>query len=421
MVREEIFSILESSDIFEKLERIDFESKDVGLLVILSFFKDVGWVNYITKVIDRKKVERIVADEMEKFGFKPICVRSTGALDVIIVGEFEKNFKIQEFLDKAEIAMERLITSNEILGEVRKFADIFENPFKDTFEMAVGFSKVKSGKREDLESSVRIAVRNMELRKVDRLTKLSLELIRIIEDEKLESYFQPIVDVEKKKIFAYEALARGPKGSPLRSPYMLFKVALLNGLDFQLDSILRKLHLKRFKELGLTGKIISLNLSSSTSVLIDEFMKEMKQLGFSKDQIMLEISEKIAVDDYNAFGRFLDLLVREGFKVAVDDFGSSAMTFKLAWAIESSVIKLDKSVVEDMLSSSESLDILSRTLKCFYKGDNTIVAEGVENEEELFKVIDLGYSVVQGYVLAKPSLVPPTDEEIKDLIEKALN
>ncbi len=416
----EVYHTVHEGGLFDLLRYEDFEEGRYGLFIIRSFFKDEGWVSYLVRTVDKEELENDIKREFSKRGFRVVAAFTTGSLNFVIVGKMPRNVEAEEFLEEMEGSVVDLILSDEFMGELRRFAEIFENPFKDLFDFSIGFSPLRGGRKSDVESAIQVATKNAKLRKVDKFTKLSLELLRIMESDLFESHFQPIFDIKRNRIFAYEALIRGPKNSPLRNPDLMFRIARYNGLDSQLDTMTRRKHLMRFKELGLKKGLLSINLSPSTPILIDEVFADLKKMGIPKDRIIWEISEKTAVDDYNAFGRFIDLLVREGYKVAVDDFGSSAMTFKLAWAIENHVIKLDKRVIDEMAESEGGLNFLSRVMKCFYRDDGNIVAEGVEDPKTLKLLIESGYHLIQGFVIAKPSPIPISEDELKKKLSDIL-
>jgi EAL domain-containing protein (putative c-di-GMP-specific phosphodiesterase class I) len=233
------------------------------------------------------------------------------------------------------------------------------------------------------------------------------------------TYLQPIVDVKGKRVYAHEALARGPKGSPLRRPDLLFKIAHHNGMEMDLDRIVRRKHIETFKRYVKDHKdaLLSINLGPFTPMFIDDIEKDLKDADIPKENIIWEVSEKTYIDDFTAFARVIDFLVSSGYQVAVDDFGAGATTFKLIFSINTQIVKVDRSFIENVGDDASKKMFLERLIGCFYRPDTLLFIEGVETQDEFQVLLDIGYRYYQGYYMFKPAPEPVDDDTVKALLE----
>ena len=124
---------------------------------------------------------------------------------------------------------------------------------------------------------------------------MTVNINEIIKDKKISTVFQAIFNIQEQCIIGYEALARGPVGSDLYSPDVLFDHAMDADLLSELEILCRDKAIKRFAQLKLKGKLF---LNISPLVLLNknhpqgETVKFVEQAGLSCQQIVIELSEK---------------------------------------------------------------------------------------------------------------------------------
>ncbi len=423
-VKRLITKTLFDNGIIEKIRNIghNLENRPAMILFTKSFYKDEEWINYLIHLIDTDEMIQNFNSRISKH-FNSILTIATDSMDLISMVTFDDNehipseTEIERRISNLEEDLIPFFLSSKYLGRIKKQIDIFTNPFKNFFDFSVGFSFIRSSSEDDIISAISIAYSNAKLRKSSKFDKLSFELIRILDRKRIESYFQPIVDVREESIFAYEALARGPKGSPLRRPDILFKIAAYNGLELELDRLARRTHIRRFKEIWKENKdvLLTVNLGPFTPLFVDEADRDFKREGIPRESVIWEVSEKTYIDDFTAFSRVIDFLHSNNYRIAVDDFGTGAATFKLVFSIYTNVIKIDKSLVENADKDNALKEFLSKMIWCFYKPNNLIVAEGVETESEFKTLLSIGYRYYQGFFF-----FPPDPNPVKD-IKRALN
>ncbi len=237
-------------------------------------------------------------------------------------------------------------------------------------------------------------------------------LKEIIMSESIETHFQPIVNLSDGSIFAYEALTRGPKGSPMESPLMLFTIAEKANLTFELDRLCRKKAIQNAKGLDKSQKVF---VNTFPTTMHDpEFKGDvlqdlLNQSGLTGPNIVFEITERFAIENYALFQREQAYYSSLGFGLAVDDIGTGYGSLEAIANLKPEYVKVDISIVRDIHQSNVKQELMKAVIDIGRKVRAKILAEGIETQEELNVVRALGCDFGQGYRLARPSpsLLPP--------------
>lgn len=224
------------------------------------------------------------------------------------------------------------------------------------------------------------------------------------------------------EVIGYEALSRGPLGSPLHQPDKLFKAAADYNKSWELESLCRT---KAIEKSSMLSKDKYLFLNVDPQIFKDEkfkkgFTKEfLASHNMSPDSIIFEITEKTAIEDYNSFKIVLDNYVNQGYKIAIDDTGAGYSGLKTLAEIKPHYIKIDI----DLIRNIDKDTFKQAIIKTFVSLSNTtnmkLIAEGIETEEELSTLVGLGVYAGQGFFLLRPAgtfLAIP--DEVKCLLLK---
>ena len=248
------------------------------------------------------------------------------------------------------------------------------------------------------------------------------ELLAIIREKKITPVFQPIVSLTDGEPLGYEALARGPAGSPLHMPADLFATAARCKLLLALEHVCREVAIQQARMLA-EGQQLFLNVTPE--VINDpEFRNgRTKQVvlhhGLIPEQIAFEITERTAISDFGNFTRALHHYRRQGYCIAVDDAGAGYSSLQAIAELYPDFIKLDMSIVRDIHNNPFKIAILEALVNLAAAMNSKIIAEGVETEDELMTVMKLGVGYAQGYLLARPANPPsPVSPEAVALIRK---
>ena len=217
--------------------------------------------------------------------------------------------------------------------------------------------------------------------------------------------FQPIFDLATGEMIGIEALSRGPRGSELESGEILFSLAERTEMLLPLERICRALSLESAAAAGPDTKVF-LNLSpaavSDPDFLGPHFLDLVARNGLSPDQIVLEITERTYVVYQELFRAVLARFRQQGFRIAVDDVGTGYSSLASLADIEPDYLKFDTVFVRGIDSHPTKQDLLEALLSFARKMHTQVIAEGIENEQELKTLKALRVPYGQGFFLGRP-------------------
>lgn len=227
--------------------------------------------------------------------------------------------------------------------------------------------------------------------------------------------FQPIIDVEKKEIFAQEALVRGLNREGAGE--ILSRLTPQNLYKFD--------QMCRVKAVGLAARLgieslLSINFMPNAVYrpenCIRTTLKAAHDNDFPVERIIFEITEAEKVNDNSHLKNIVTEYQRQGFKTALDDFGAGYAGLNLLSAFQPDIIKLDMELVRSIDTSRVKQTIVKSIVHLCSDLGITTIAEGIETGEELETLRDFGITLFQGYHFAKPSFesLAPISTEFVD-------
>lgn len=242
-----------------------------------------------------------------------------------------------------------------------------------------------------------------------------LELEGIIEEQRLQAVFQPIVDLECGKTLGYEGLIRGPSNSPLHSPVNLFEHAQWCNLTVMLDLACRRVISHRFMELQLPG-LLFLNINPecllSPRHKPGETLEHLKEIGLEPERIIIELTETKPNASYLALREATCHYRDSGFRIALDDLGEGFSNLRLWSELRPDFVKLDKHFVQNIHLDPLKEQFVRSMVDIARQSSAMLVAEGIESLSELRCLRGLGVRYGQGYLLARPSGLPGREVHI---------
>jgi EAL domain-containing protein (putative c-di-GMP-specific phosphodiesterase class I) len=212
---------------------------------------------------------------------------------------------------------------------------------------------------------------------------------------------QPIVDVPTGIVTGVEALARFD--SP-QATEEWFAQAEPVGLRLQLELAAARSALVALGRPGHAG-YLSLNLSAE-AILSEEFPQLMA--GTDPASLVVEITEHVAVEDYDALSRVLRRFRDAGLRLAVDDAGAGYASLRHILKLRPDYIKIDLSLVRDIHLDPARQALVASLVSFARTVDAVLVGEGVEQQAELDMLVTLGVRQMQGFLLCPPCANPPT-------------
>lgn len=243
----------------------------------------------------------------------------------------------------------------------------------------------------------------------------SSELERILKHKLISTLFQPIVAFQERKVLGYEALSRGPADSPLHNPLKLFNVAHHCGRLLDLEFLCRESAIRNFHRLRLPGRLF---LNAIPNVLLEHDHKPgltvqlLHQLGLEPDRIVIELTEQYPIYDYDVLRSALSHYHSMGFSTAIDDFGSGYAGLRLWSEIRPDFVKLDRHFINSINSDPVKQEFVRSIQEIALSIHCTVIAEGIETQEEYHTICSLGIGLGQGYHFARPHDLPSETVEL---------
>jgi EAL domain-containing protein (putative c-di-GMP-specific phosphodiesterase class I) len=221
--------------------------------------------------------------------------------------------------------------------------------------------------------------------------------------------FQPIVDLATLAPFAHEAFSRGPAGGPFEDGDRLFALAERSGRLQELERLCRERALASAP--GFLAPGLKLFLNTPAGALADPeatgpaFVQQVDAQGLAHGDVVLEIAERAALEERQAYRQMLRLLRREGFGIAIGDLGAGYGSLQTMVELEPDYLKFDVAMVR-RLRSDVRRSVLETLVELADKIGARVIGSGLESEAEVHALRELGVGLGQGRHLAPPVMIP---------------
>ncbi|WP_443025398.1 EAL domain-containing protein [Sphingomonas sp. Leaf231] len=216
--------------------------------------------------------------------------------------------------------------------------------------------------------------------------------------------FQPIVDIGTGRVFGYEALVRGIDGRSAGD--------VLSGVSP--DMIYKFDQTCRVTAIELAGRLFSPDDGARLSInfmpnavyepdaCIRASLAAARRVGFDPGRLMFEFTEDERMRDVAHVRRIVDAYRARGFTTAIDDFGAGYAGLGLLADLRPDMLKLDMALIRGIDGSTARQAIVAGVLQMADALGVRCIAEGIETAAELRTLHELGISLCQGYLLARP-------------------
>jgi diguanylate cyclase (GGDEF)-like protein/PAS domain S-box-containing protein len=241
---------------------------------------------------------------------------------------------------------------------------------------------------------------------------LENELRRAVANEALHLVYQPIFELRTRRLTGFEALARWthPERGPI-PPDRFIRVAEETGQiialgRWALETACRQLGLWQAAYPATPRLTMHVNVSGMQLVQPDfpaRVHDAIRAANIEPGQLAIELTESVLVDKLSAALPHLESLRHAGVQVGIDDFGTGYSSFSVLGRLPINVIKIDRSFVSNMGQEGNGEAIVAGILALGRTLDKTMVAEGIETEAQLQRLIDLKCEKGQGFLLARPA------------------
>lgn len=213
-------------------------------------------------------------------------------------------------------------------------------------------------------------------------------------------HYQPIVNCSDLSIFGHEALVRCTTRE-LASPLVLFDIAEKTNKARKLSRLLRRMTAEAVHKMP-EGHLMFMNLHPDDLADPDLLDPPVWLTSLAK-RMVLEVTERAAIEDFQLFRKRLSTLRELGFVVAIDDLGSGYSALNTVAELEPEIIKLDMLLMRGIEESHIRRDLVGKMISFAHNIGCRVVAEGIETKSQMNVVRDLGCHLMQGFYLARPS------------------
>ena len=255
----------------------------------------------------------------------------------------------------------------------------------------------------------------------------------ILKNHNITSWYQPIINIESRTLVGWEAFSRGPETNDSLATHELFDSAAEAGILKPFDLMCIHNAALCFEQLQLQPRLF-INLTNEMLVASSRLKKQVGRMiadnAIPPARMVLEIDEKNASQNTHDLIEAVNYFHEMGFEIAFDHLsgmGNIAENSALheLWAqLKPNYIKLDQGFIKNINGSPGKQKTLKKLVAIARAMGAQLIAKGVETEQELKKLYELGVYSVQGFLIQKPELapVPPNlDDLLNDLLYDNLN
>jgi polar amino acid transport system substrate-binding protein len=256
---------------------------------------------------------------------------------------------------------------------------------------------------------------NMHIRTLEKLD-MEKSLRHAIRNEEFVVYYQPQISISSGDVTGMEALVRWNHPRLGFIPPMSFiPLAEETGLIIPIGEQILKIVCKQIKEWqdrGCQCVPIAVNISArqfENADILGTIDKVIKEADINSNLLEIEITETIAMSDFDYAVKILEGLKKRGIKVSLDDFGTGYSSLNYLKKLPINRVKIDKSFVNDLNSGACEEVIAEAVINIAHSMNLSVIAEGIETEEQLEFLKQKDCDIAQGYLFSRP--VPNVEAE----------
>ncbi|MBF0571909.1 MAG: EAL domain-containing protein [Candidatus Omnitrophica bacterium] len=231
------------------------------------------------------------------------------------------------------------------------------------------------------------------------------ELRRVIDEESVNVFFQPIYFLKPMRLLGLEMLSRPQTDGLMANPKVFFKNALKYGVYYEVEMIGWRKAIKIAADL-FDGRE-ELFLHCDPCLIECGKLKTVKNifydLGMPCSDVFLEITERSAIVAVDAFYQQLREYRQDGFKIVVDDLRAGDTSLEYIVETKPEAVKLDRHITNGVSKDVYKNSIVKLFVRFCRENSIICVAEGIENKQDFDALIELGVDAGQGYYLCRPT------------------
>lgn len=227
----------------------------------------------------------------------------------------------------------------------------------------------------------------------------------------LKPVYQPIYTVKDRNtavLSGYEGLVRTHLGDEKIPPEDFFKIVAEKDALF-IECLCLALHIRGFKKTNIKNVSLFVNVNVANYNTVEEIEREffytfsqLAKFGMGRGDIVFEILET-EVTNPEILLRLCDLIKTNGYKFALDDFGTSHSNVERYISVSPDIIKLDRSLFLTAMKTPETGKLLKSLISAFQDNGVKVLMEGVETTDEMHFASEMDADMLQGFYLGKPN------------------
>jgi len=252
-----------------------------------------------------------------------------------------------------------------------------------------------------------------------RKLRMQKKLQKAIKNDFLEVYYQPKINLKDEKLIGTEALLRW-KDEELGtiSPSEFIPIAEETGIIIELGRyVLKKvcMQIKTWEASKVNYINVAVNVSAKQfkDTSLPEYIENiLKEYGLPPSVLELEVTESAIIENVKCADKMLNEFIRKDIKIAIDDFGTGYSSYNHLSDLSLNTLKIDKSFIDFINCDLRKDLIVKNIIDLAHILDMKLVAEGVEQENQMKTLKEYGCDIIQGYYYSKPLSVQDFEEYI---------
>lgn len=252
-----------------------------------------------------------------------------------------------------------------------------------------------------------------------RKSKIQKNLKKAIKNDLMEVYYQPKINLKDEKLIGIEALLRWKdKELGTISPGEFIPIAEETGIIIDLGRyVLRKvcMQIKAWESSRVNFINVAVNVSVKQfrdTSFPKYIANTLKEFGLSQSVLELEITESAIIENIKYANKMLNEFIKNGIKIAIDDFGTGYSSYDHLSTLNLNTLKIDKSFIDFINCDNKKSLIIKNIINLAHILELKVVAEGVEQEQQMKTLKEYDCDIIQGYYYSKPLCVHDFEEYI---------
>lgn len=362
---------------------------------------------------------QIVATRLQQLFRSPSLIARLGGDEfVVLLKQYETLEDVNQTAKQILEAIERpiQIDNHEFYVTASIGIALYDDPDTTADQLMKQADQAMYAAKENGKNNYQYYLKPLDIKRIPRL-EMEHYLRKAIEREEFILYYQPVYHIITGNITSMEVLIRWQHPTiGMVSPGEFIPIAEETGLIVPIGEwVLRTAckQNKEWQEQGLPGIPIAVNLSPfqfQQQNIVHQVAHALIETGLDPKYLVLEITESMAMQQVDSVIDKLQELKEMGIKISIDDFGTgySSLSYLKKFPIDS--LKIDQSFVREIVDSPDDTAIVKAIIVLARSLKRTVIAEGVETEEQMSLLRELGCKKMQGYLFSKP--IPKQQMEV---------